>query len=115
MAEVRKLGMVLHPVDDLEKALRFWQDALGLALRFRDGERFCALDAAGVTIALAAGTERITEAPAVSLQVDDVDAVVAKLEAAGAQVVSPPADGPHERRAVLRDPSGNPVVLYARR
>ena len=110
--KVRKAGMVIHPVDDLDAALRFYQDAMGLELRFRDGDRFAALDAGGMTIALAAGEERGAEGVAVSYKVDDVDAAVAALQTAGARVLRSPEDGPHERRAVLRDPSGHALMLY---
>jgi predicted enzyme related to lactoylglutathione lyase len=109
---VEKLGMVLYPVEDLDKALAFYQQALGLALKFRDGDRFCALDAGGATLALATGDERVSSAPCASLKVDDVDDVVARLSAAGATIERPAEDGPHERRAVLRDPAGNPLVIY---
>ncbi len=109
---VEKLGMVLYPVDDLSNALAFYQEALGLALKVRDGDRFCALDAGGATLALAAGDERVASGPCASLEVDDVDSVVARMTAAGAQIERAAEDGPHERRALLRDPAGNPLVIY---
>src|SRR6266436_1311745 len=33
------------PVADLDQAIRFYRDGLGLAVRFQDGDRFAALDA----------------------------------------------------------------------
>ncbi|GII78199.1 hypothetical protein Sru01_31810 [Sphaerisporangium rufum] len=111
---VQKLGNVLIPVDDLDKALDFYTGGLGLSLRFRDGDRFAMLDAGGVTIALAARAEQVAGAvTAPSYKVADVPAAAAELAAAGAEVVSGPATGPHEIRAVLRDPSGNDFVLYS--
>ena len=113
MAQIGKVGMVIHPVKELEPALRFYQEALGLALKFRDGDRFCAFDAGGVAIALAAGAEDVAGATAVAWRVQDLPAAVAALEAAGAACVRGIEDGAHERRAVLRDPAGNAFVLYA--
>ena len=113
MARVQKVGMVIHPVRELEPARRFYEEALGLPLKFRDGDRFCAFDAGGVTIALAAGDEDVVGATAVSYKVQDLPAAIAALEAAGATRVRGPEEGPHERRAVLRDPAGNAFVLYA--
>ncbi len=115
MGVVQKVGMVIHPVESLDRAVTFYTEALGFAVRFRDGDRFCALDAGGVTIALAAGDERICDTPAVSYRVSDVEAALAALEAAGAKQMRAIADGPHERRAVLRDPAGNLFVIYAPR
>lgn len=115
MGTVKKVGMVIHPVVSLDESLAFYRDGLGLPLRFRDGDRFCAFDGGGVTIALAAGAERLSDAPVVSYQVEDLEGTVAALEAAGGTLLRPVEEGPHERRALLRDPSGNAFVVYARR
>ncbi len=115
MGIVKKVGMVIYPVASLDAAASFYGEALGLPVRFRDGDRFCAFDGGGVTVALAAGAERLCDTPAVSYQVDDLEGAVATLSAAGASVLRPIEEGPHERRAVLRDPSGNAFVVYARR
>jgi len=113
--QVEKVGMLIHPVADLATALRFYEAGLGMRVRFRDGDRFAALEAGGIVIALAAGEERVADAPAVSYKVADVDAAQGELLAAGAKLLRPAADGPHERRAVLADPAGNAFVLYASR
>ena len=113
MGCVEKVGMVIHPVRELEPARRFYEEVLGLALLFRDGDRFCAFDAGGVRIALAAGAEDVAGATAVAYKVRDLTAAIAALEAAGAERVRGPEEGAHERRAVLRDPAGNAFVLYA--
>jgi hypothetical protein len=44
-----------------------------------------------------------------------VDTAVRDLVAAGAIVERPAHNGPHERRALLRDPDGNPLMVYASR
>jgi predicted enzyme related to lactoylglutathione lyase len=113
--KIEKVGMVIHPVEDLEAAARFYRDGLGLEPKFRDGDRFCAFDAGGVTIALATGDEAIAQQVVVSYKVADADAALAELEAAGAVILQPLHDGPHERRAVLEDPAGNSFVVYAPR
>ena len=107
--------MLIHPVPDLDSAAEFYSGGLGLRPLFRDGERFCAFDAGGVTIALAAGPERDATGgeTAVSYKVDDVAAAVERLVAAGAELISGPAEGPHEIRAALRDPAGNVLAVYS--
>ncbi|HKB30245.1 MAG TPA: VOC family protein [Streptosporangiaceae bacterium] len=40
-----RLRNVLYPVADLDQAIRFYRDGLGLAVKFQDGDRFAALDA----------------------------------------------------------------------
>jgi predicted enzyme related to lactoylglutathione lyase len=109
-----RIGSVLYPAKDVEAAVAFYRDALGLAVKFQDGSRFAALDGGGTTFAIAGQEEDITGGePAVSFKVDDVEAKTAELIAAGAQLLHGPEEGPHEIRAVLRDPAGNRFVLYA--
>ena len=111
-----KIGNVLYPVSDVDRAVAFYRDGLGLAVKFTDGGRFAALDAGGTTFALAGPAEDVTGGdPAASFKVPDVAAAVERLTAAGARLVAGPDDGPHETRAVLRDPDGNPLVVYAPR
>ncbi|MDT4935754.1 MAG: hypothetical protein QOK11_3646 [Pseudonocardiales bacterium] len=107
------IGNVLYSVADIEAAVRFYE-TLALPLKFRDGDRFAAFDA-GTTFALAAGDEALVSGrAAASFRVADVDATFAALVAAGAQALTAPQDGPHERRAVLSDPWQNVLVLYSR-
>jgi predicted enzyme related to lactoylglutathione lyase len=109
-----RIGNALYPVKDVAQAVAFYRDGLGLAVKFQDGDRFAALDGGGTTFALAGPEENVTGGePAVSFKVDDVAATVERLTTAGAQVVRPPEEGPHEIRAVLRDPAGNAFVLYS--
>ena len=112
MGIAKKVGMVIHPVADLDVAEAFYRDGLGLDPMFRDGDRFAAFKAGDVTIALAAGAEILSDRATVSYKVDDLENAVADLETAGATLDRGIEDGPHERRAVLRDPAGNPFVLY---
>ncbi|MEQ4718122.1 VOC family protein [Nonomuraea sp. B19D2] len=103
-----KLGNVLIPVADLDEAIAFY----GLPVKFRDGDRFAALDGGGVTVALAGPAEHVTASVAPSFRVGDLEQAVREMAARGGEVVREPEKGPHEARAVLRDPSGNVFVLY---
>ncbi|MGI6873421.1 MULTISPECIES: VOC family protein [Amycolatopsis] len=108
-----EIGNVLYPVTDVAKAVAFYRDALGLPLKFADGDRYAALDGGRATLALAGPEEDVTQGrPAASYKVTDVPAAVRALSEAGATVVREPAEGPHEIRAVLTDPWGNPFVVY---
>jgi predicted enzyme related to lactoylglutathione lyase len=109
-----KATMLLYPVEALEEGLAFFEKALGLPVKFRDGQRFCALDAGGISVGLVAQEERIVDQPALVYRVEDIAATVDRLVAAGAQVLRPIAEGPHELRAVLKDRKGFPLVLTAK-
>jgi len=111
-----EIGNVLYPVPEIGKAVAFYAGALGLSVKFQDGERYAALDGGRTTLALAGPGEDVTGGrPAASFKVADVARAVADLERAGAAVVSGADEGPHEIRAVLSDPWGNPIVIYSPR
>jgi predicted enzyme related to lactoylglutathione lyase len=113
---VAKVGNVLHPVSDVGAAVAFYRSALGVGLRFADGDRYAALDTAGATLALVGTAEdRTNGVVAASVKVADVDDAVRAFAAAGGVVVRQAEEGPHEVRAVVRDPWGNALVLYAPR
>jgi predicted enzyme related to lactoylglutathione lyase len=112
--QATRLRHVLCPASDIEQAVRFYTEGLGLTVAFQDGGRFAALDSgSGVALALTAGDEDVTGAVAASFKVADTGEAVRRLVSAGATLVRGPEEGPHETRAVLRDPSGNPFVIYA--
>ncbi|WP_344565690.1 VOC family protein [Streptomyces axinellae] len=108
-----KIGNVLHPVADVDAAVRFYTDIFGLATMFVDGDRYAALDAGSTTLALAGPTEDVTGGvPAASFKVPNVASALAALVQGGGSVVRELERGPHEIRAVARDPWGNTVVIY---
>jgi len=111
-------------VEDLERSLTFYTEALGLTLGHRSGPY----------AQLATGTTRVAlyeraamsatlgiplrppdlDAAAFELgfKVDDVDAAVEELAAAGAQVVTHATDRPWgQRTAYVRDPDGHLIEL----
>ncbi|MEU1607651.1 VOC family protein [Micromonospora matsumotoense] len=106
-----RIGHVIVPADDLDAQLAFYT-ALGLTVRFRDGDRYAAVTDGTVTVGLADATQQpVAGRTVLSIQVDDLDACVARLVAAGATATDP-VTGPHERRALVTDPAGNPLTLY---
>jgi predicted enzyme related to lactoylglutathione lyase len=55
----------------------------------------------------------VTKSARIGFVVDDVDACVKNLEQVGATVITPSADSPWGRRAVIRDLDGQTVELTA--
>ena len=53
MAKVEKLGNVYFNLDNVDEAARFYEDVLGLRLKFRDGNNWVAFDEGGTTLAIA--------------------------------------------------------------
>ena len=111
-------------VEDLDRALGFYVDVLGLRLGHRSGD-YAQLDTGTTRLALytrsaMAKTLGMALAPPVSnapgfevgFKISDVDAAFTKLIARGARPVMPPTDrfwG--QRTAYLRDPDGHLIEV----
>ncbi|MDI2030554.1 VOC family protein [Saccharopolyspora sp. TS4A08] len=112
--DLPKIGNVLYPVGDVAAARQFYGECLGLGVKFTDGDRFSALDGGSTTLALAGPVEDVTGGVvAASFKVADLNATVKAVIARGGEVVRPAERGPHEVRAVVRDPWRNTFVLYS--
>ena len=105
----RKVDCVLVRVPDLDAALRFYRDRLGLRLRWRREQ-----EAAGLAMT-DSETEFVllaeTGGPETDLLVDSTDDACRSFVTAGGRVETGPFDVPVGRCAVVRDPWGNRLVL----
>lgn len=113
MATIERIGNVYYRVSDMDAAVGFYENTLGLKLKFRDGDNWAAFDVGGATLALEGASGPIPNGggATVSLRVSGLEELVSSLGARGASVGAIVAGG-HERRAELTDPSGNRLVLY---
>jgi catechol 2,3-dioxygenase-like lactoylglutathione lyase family enzyme len=101
-------------VDDVEAALRFYVDVLGLAPRedrpdFGFGGAW--LDAGGQQLHLIEGAPPAAVGQHFALLVADLDAAVAELRGRGVDVSDPSPVGTG-RQSFLRDPAGNQIELH---
>jgi predicted enzyme related to lactoylglutathione lyase len=106
---LRRVDAVSVPVPDLDTGLRFYGQALGHRLKWRN-------DAVGQAgLELPDGDSELVLTTRQSYEpnwlVDDVDDAVALLIDHGADLVAPPFDIPVGRAGVVRDPFGNTLVL----
>jgi predicted enzyme related to lactoylglutathione lyase len=129
-ARLGELGQVALPARDLDRAIAFYRDALGLEVRndvAYEGMRWVSVvspaqpeveivleppvadphasdaDKQAAAELLAKGLLR-----AVIFRTDDVDAAFERIRAAGAEVVQEPMDMPYGvRDCAFRDPAGN--------
>ena len=120
----RELGSVRYLVDDVGAAVDFYGGVLGFRVGF---------DARPAVAELVRGSLRLLVSGPVSsagrpmpdgrvpapggwnrihLLVDDIDAEVARLTAAGVTFRNEVLDGPGGRQVLVEDPCGNPVELF---
>ncbi|MGH9023699.1 MAG: VOC family protein [Acidimicrobiia bacterium] len=104
-------------VDDVEAALRFYSEVLGLVPR-PDRPDFpfdgAWLDAGGQQLHLIEGQPPPGLGQHFALQVEDLDATVSELRGRGVKVSDPRPVG-SSRQAFVTDPSGNLVELHQTR
>ena len=101
-------------VDDVEAALAFYTDLLGLSARtdrpdFAFGGAW--LDAGGQQVHLIEGAPPAGLGQHFALLVDDLDGTVAELRERAVEVSDPKPVG-SSRQAFLTDPSGNLIELH---
>ncbi len=115
MSGIDRIGNVFYVVENIDSALDFYEHKLGLPLKFRDGDRWAALDVAGATLALASA-EDAGAAPGsgavVSLRVSAIAPWMREASRRGV-VTGPLMNSAHEQSLRLTDPDGNRLVVYA--
>lgn len=109
---VDKVKYAYMVVEDMDASVSFYRDALGLKLKFQDGQRWAEFDAGGgSSIALASAEESgfSIPGPVIVFQATDAQELVSALTAAGAEIVNHRDMGSHGRLVAIREPSGNNV------
>jgi catechol 2,3-dioxygenase-like lactoylglutathione lyase family enzyme len=113
-------------VDDVDRAIAFYE-TLGFALVERWGPPFAMVGRGDLTLwlsgpASSAGKplpDGARPAPGgwlrIVIEVDDLDATIAKHTTAGTRFRTKPIAGPGGRQVLIEDPSGNPVELFEAR
>jgi len=103
-------------VRDLSRARAFYQDVLGLELLMDHGwiQTYGSRALMTVQVSFAMEGGNGTPVPDLSIEVDDVDAVLERMRAVGFAIEYGPADEPWGvRRFFVRDPFGKLVNILA--
>ena len=117
---------VRYIVDDVDDAIRFYVDHLGFREVMHPAPSFAMLERGDLRLVLskpgggpgggASMPDGSVPTPGgwnrFALEVDDVEALLASLAAAGVHARSPIIDGVGGRQVIVDDPSGNPVELF---
>ncbi|HEV2738747.1 MAG TPA: VOC family protein [Candidatus Elarobacter sp.] len=114
---IKAIAFTGSAVTDMPRARAFYEGVLGLgpALEMAGG-KWVEYDVGGGTFALtniAADSWKPSEqGTAVAFEVDDLDAMVAKVKASGAKFYMEKMESPICWMAIAHDPDGNKVVLH---
>jgi len=106
---LRKVDAVTVPVPDLDAGLRFYAEALGHPLRWRND------DAGQAALALPESDTELVLSTDLRYEpdwlVDDAGAAAERVRRAGGRIVKAPFDIPVGRAVVVADPFGNHLLL----
>jgi predicted enzyme related to lactoylglutathione lyase len=112
---VEKVKYTYLIVDDMNAAVAFYRDALGLRLKFQDGQRWSEFDAGnGTTIALSSTQESGlgVEGPVIVFQAENAEDLANSLVEKGANIVMRRDMGKHGRLVAVRDPFRNTFQIF---
>lgn len=111
MREDGKIDYVEMPGADLPRTKAFYAEAFGW--RFTDyGPTYAAFDQSGLDGGFQADPAQVPAKPLVVLFARDLEAMEAKVRAAGGEIVVPIFSFPGGRRFHFRDPSGNELAVF---
>jgi catechol 2,3-dioxygenase-like lactoylglutathione lyase family enzyme len=116
---------VRYIVSDVDAVLPFYSDLLGFTVDMHPAPGFAALSRGDLRLLLnrpgAGGAGQAMpngEAPApggwnrIQIEVEDIEALVAQLGAAGARFRNDIVTGNGGKQILIEDPSGNPIELF---
>jgi predicted enzyme related to lactoylglutathione lyase len=111
----RGVATVWLPVDDLQQAVDFYGDTLGLTVKSQEDD-WAELDADGLTIGLNARDEEEPSPQGGAVVAfrpsGDLDGEVEALKARGVDFAGDISEHPWGRIAAFHDPFGNSLQLY---
>ena len=112
------LSQVALNVDDLDAAVAFYRDTLGIALIARASRALAFFDCDGVRLMLSANAGAASAGCALYFEVSDIEQRYAELERCGVEFDGAPqvmhsADDYELRMAFFRDPAGNLLAIMA--
>ncbi len=110
----RKIDCVRLQVPDIESALAFYRDRLGLKLVWRRGSKEAGLSLLETNTEIVLVSEKI-EGIEVDMLVESADAAAAEFVKLGGRIVFEPFDIPIGRCAVVEDPWKNRFVILDNR
>tara|TARA_A100001037_G_scaffold111095_2_gene101436 strand:+ start:3004 stop:3351 length:348 start_codon:yes stop_codon:yes gene_type:complete len=113
---VKQLQNIYFPVHDVDAFAAFLEQALGLGLKFRDGDRWVQFDCGNSSLSVSAPSEApdgVTGAVPV-LEVDDIAAVRERITQMGGTILDERDMGEHGRTLAFAAPNGNVLQLLER-
>ena len=116
--KVKEVAFVFHPVTDVARARKFYEEFLGLKVgvqvEIAPGQWWIEFDIAGQALAVSNAVPG-TPASSLTLEVANLDEALAAVRAANIPLVFDVMEFPPCRLAAIKDPDGNQIGLHQRK
>ena len=121
MLKVTEIAFACYAVTDFARARAFYEGVLGLKQTMLHGEpggmQWAEYDIGATTLSIGSAPGMFKPSPdgcMVALEVEDFDAAIADLKAAGVKFRMEPFPTPGCRMAIIFDPDGNTLCIHKR-
>ena len=120
MLKISEIAFAVYPVTDMARARAFYEDVLGLKATYVVGEtggmQWTEYDIGSGTLSIgvAPGWNPTPDGCCVALEVEDFDAAIVQLKAAGVRFKMEPFPTPVCQMAFIFDPDGSVVCIHKR-
>jgi len=113
---VHRIQNVFYVTDNMDRLQEFYEQALGLKLKFRDGERWSQFVLGDGNFSLSSPDEAPegAEGATVVFEVSDIESRKQMIVASGGSIVSERDMGSHGKTLAFTDPAGNVGQLLER-
>jgi predicted enzyme related to lactoylglutathione lyase len=112
---IEAVATVWVPVEEMERAIGFYRDTLGLEVEKKDGD-WAEVDANGVTIGLNEDEEQgagVRGGPVIAFKAQaDIQSALQQLRDRGVEIAAEVSEHPWGRVATFKDSEGNDLQLY---
>lgn len=111
---IKDLAFVIYAVTDMAQSREFYEKTLGLQVGETFGDGWVEFEVGSATFGI---TNNFPSSPqsSVAFEVDDLNAEVARLGAAGVKLEGGIGDFPGCRMQLLNDPDGHTICLHQRK
>ena len=120
MTPITEIAFTCYPVTDMARARAFYENILGLkptmVVGSPGGQQWTEYEIGGGAFSLgqAPGWNPVSDGASVAFEMEDFDAAIAELKAAGVTFKMEPFPTPVCRMAFVLDPEGNTVCIHKR-
>ena len=116
---IKEIAFVFHPVTDIERARKFYEELLGLKrglqVEFAPGQWWIEYDIAGQALGISNAMPDGKPQACLTLEVADLDASLKTVKDSGVPLAFDVMEFPPCRMFGIKDPDGNQIGLHQRK